>query len=92
VSEDGYFSIWKRAGLETLTLLDWTYAEEIAAGGALQLSAECSSESLKLAVNNGLLAEVVDPQFTPGAVGLIVGTLAGPNLSVGFDNVEIRIP
>ena len=92
VSEDGYFSIWKRVGLETLTLLDWTYAEEIAAGGALQLSAECSSESLKLAVNNGLLAEVVDPQFTPGAMGLIVGTLAGPNLSVGFDNVEIRIP
>jgi hypothetical protein len=92
VSEDGYFSIWKRVGLETLTLLDWTYAEEIAAGGVLQLSAECSSESLKLAVNNGLLAEVVDPQFTPGAVGLIVGTLAGPNLSVGFDNVEIRIP
>jgi len=92
VSEDGYFSIWKRAGLETLTLVDWTYAEEIAAGGALQLLAECSSESLKLAVNNGLLAEVVDPQFTPGAVGLIVGALAGPNLSVGFDNVEIRIP
>ena len=92
VSEDGYFSIWKRVGLETLTLLDWTYAEEIAAGGALQLSAECSSESLKLAVNKGLLAEVVDPQFTPGAMGLIVGTLAGPNLSVGFDNVEIRIP
>jgi len=92
VSGDGYFSIWKRVGLETLTLLDWTYAEEIAAGGALQLSAECSSENLKLAVNNGLLAEVVDPQFTHGAVGLIIGTLAGPNFSVGFDNVEIRIP
>jgi len=92
VSEDGYFSIWKRAGLETLMLVDWTYAEEIAAGGALQLSAECSSEGLKLAVNNSLLAEVVDPQFTPGAVGLIGGTLSGSNLSVGFDNVEIRIP
>ena len=49
-------------------------------------------DSLGMAVNNGLLAEVVDPQFTPGAVGLIVGTLAGPNLSVGFDDVEIRIP
>ena len=92
VSEDGYFSIWKRSGSQTIILVEWTYAEIIAAGGALQLSAECSSESLKLAVNNGLLAEVVDPQFTPGAVGLIVGTLAGPNLSVGFGNVEIRIP
>jgi hypothetical protein len=63
----------------------------IAAGGTLQLSAECSSESLKLAVNNSLLAEVVDPQFTPGAVGVIGGTLSGSNLSVGFDDIEIRI-
>ena len=92
VSEDGYFSIWKRDGSQTQTLVDWTYAEVIAAGGTLQLSAECSSGSLKLAVNNSLLAEVVDPQFTPGAVGVIGGTLSGSNLSVGFDNVEIRIP
>jgi hypothetical protein len=92
VSEDGYFSIWKRNGNQTHTLVDWTYAEVIAAGGALQLSAECSSESLKLAVNNGMLAEVVDPQFTPGAVGFIVGTFSGSNLSVSFDDVEIRIP
>ena len=75
VSEDGYFSIWKRDGSQTHTLVDWTYAEVIAAGGTLQLSAECSSESLKLAVNNSLLAEVVDPQFTPGAVGVIGGRL-----------------
>jgi len=92
VTEDGYFSIWKRAGLDTFTLVDWIYAEEIAAGGALQLSAECSSESLKFAVNNSLLAEVVDPQFSPGTVGLMAGTLASSSLSVGFDNVEIRIP
>ena len=91
VSEDGYFSIWKRDGSQTHTLVDWTYAEVIAAGGTLQLSAECSSESLKLAVNNRLLAEVVDLQFTPGAVGIIGGTLSGSNLSVGFDDIEIRI-
>ena len=92
VSEDGYFSIWKRSGSQTIILVDWSYAEIIAAGGALQLSAECSSESLKFAVNNSLLAEVIDPQFTPGTVGLMAGTLASSNLSVGFDNVEIRIP
>jgi hypothetical protein len=92
VSEDGYFSIWKRSGSQTIILVEWIYAEIIAAGGALQLSAECSSESLKFAVNNSLLAEVIDPQFTPGTVGLMAGTLASSNLSVGFDNVEIRIP
>jgi len=92
VSEDGYFSIWKRSGSQTIILVEWIYAEIIAAGGALQLSAECSSESLKFAVNNSLLADVIDPQFTPGTVGLMAGTLASSNLSVGFDNVEIRIP
>jgi len=41
VSEDGYFSIWKRNGSQTVTLVDWTYAEIIATGGTLKLTAEC---------------------------------------------------
>jgi len=92
VSEDGYFSIWKRDGSQTQMLVDWTYAEVIAAGCMMQISAECNPEGLKLAVNDNLLAEVMDPQYAPGTIGLIAGTLAGSNLSIGFDVVEIRIP
>lgn len=92
VSEDGYFSIWKRNGSQTVTLVDWTYAEIIATGGTLKLTAECGPSGLKLAVNDSRLAQVIDPQFTPGAIGVIVGTLSSPGLKVGFDNVEIRIP
>ena len=92
VSEDAYFSIWKRAGEETSVLVDWTYADALAADGSLRLSAQCGAGALRLAANGLLLAEITDPGFFPGPVGILAGTSAGGTLKIAFDNLEILIP
>lgn len=92
ISEDGYFTIWKQLGDDYQYLVDWTYAEELAAGGPYNLNATCGTGGLALAVNGSLLAEIADPQFTPGQVGLIAGTYSHPNFKVAFDNFKLFLP
>jgi len=92
VSEDGYFSIWKRAGDETSVLVDWTYADVLISGEGLRLSAQCGTGALRLAANGLLLTEYVDKEFSPGLVGILAGTYAGGQIIVAFDNLEILIP
>jgi len=92
VSEDGYFSIWKRAGLETTFLVDWTYSDLLSAGPNLRLSAQCGADGLKMAVNDRLLGEAVDKDYSVGLVGLMAGTYEGGRIEVIFEHVEILIP
>jgi len=92
VSEDGYFSIWKQTGGESSVLVDWTYAEALASGESLRLSAQCGTGGLTLVVNGLLLAEFTDPEFVPGLVGIMAGTSGGEQMKVAFDNLEILIP
>lgn len=92
VSEDGYFSIWKRAGTETTYLIDWTYADAFDPSQSLHLTAQCGANGLKLAVNDRLLGGTIDPDFSVGLVGIMAGTYEGSLLKATFDNVEIFIP
>jgi len=92
VSEDGYYSIWKRAGEETAVLVDWTYADMLAAGDDLRLSARCGPGGLQLIVDGLLLAEYLDEGFVPGMLGVMVGTTAEGQIKVAFDNIDIIIP
>ncbi len=92
ISEDGYFTIWKQAGDEFKTLIDWTYSEQIAGSGPFRLAAQCSREKLLLAVDGVLLGEVQDPDFSPGSFGMIAGTFENGGFKVAFDNLIIMIP
>lgn len=92
VAEDGYFSVWKHTGKDILPLVDWTYSDEVAAGGPYRLTAQCGRSGLKLAVNDLLLAEIVDPDFLPGSVGIAAGTYEKAGFKVGFDNFKLIIP
>jgi len=92
ISEDGYFTIWKQAGEEFSTLIDWTYSEQLAGSGPYRLAAQCSREKLMLAVDGVLLGEIQDPDFTPGSFGMIAGTFDNGGFKVAFDNLVIMIP
>ncbi|HSN94652.1 MAG TPA: serine protease [Anaerolineaceae bacterium] len=92
ISEDGYYSIWRQNGAEYTALVDWTYADQIAAGGPYALAGYCGTQGLGLAVNGMLLGEIVDPNFQTGPVGLIVGTFSQPGITVGFDNYQLTQP
>ena len=92
ISEDGYFTIWKQVGDNFVTLIDWTYSEQLAGSGPYRLAAQCSQEKLALAVNGILLGEIQDPDFTPGSFGMIAGTFETGGFKVAFDNLVIMIP
>lgn len=92
ISEDGYYSIWKYEDGEFVSLVEWTYADVIAAGGPYSLAAYCGPDRLALAVNDTLLAETVDPNYLPGSVGLVAGCWDNPNLRLGFENFYILQP
>jgi hypothetical protein len=39
-----------------------------------------------------MLGEIVDPNFKPAPVGLIVGTYSQAGLTVGYDNYQLTQP
>lgn len=92
ISEDGYYSIWRQNGDEYSALIDWTYADQVAAGGPFRLDGYCGTQGLGLAVNGTLLGEVVDPSFKPAPLGLIVGTYTQAGITIGFDNYQLTQP
>ncbi len=93
VSEDGYFTIWKREGGEFFPLLDWQSSDILQPdGSAVSLSAACTGSVLQLAVNGIVLAEVQDSTFFRGDVGVIAGTWDTVGLVIAFDNFIVRAP
>ena len=92
ISEDGYFTIWKQLGDDYITLIEWTYSEQLAGSGPYRLGVQCSREKLLLAVDGILLGEVQDPDYSPGSFGLIAGTFETGGFKVAFDNLIIMIP
>jgi S1-C subfamily serine protease len=92
ISEDGYYSIWKQAGEELTFLVEWTYSQEIAAGGVMRLGAHCGSDQLILALNGKVLASAFDPEFRSGNIGIMAGTFDLPGIKVAFDNLKIILP
>jgi hypothetical protein len=92
VSEDGYFTIWKYEDDEFILLVDWTYSDVIDLSQPFKLSATCGEDRLALALNDILLVEIVDKNFTPGWVGLMAGTWDNPGVTVGYETFTIMVP
>jgi len=92
VSEDGYFLVYKYVNNEFRALIDWTYSDLLGTADSLTLSAYCGADRISFAINNSLLTNIVDPDFSPGHVGLIAGTFEEPHFIVGFDNFTLLQP
>ncbi len=92
VSEDGYYTIWKYEDNEFVSLVDWNYSELVAQSTSFALAAYCGPDGLFLAIDNTILAEVVDPNYRPGRAGLLAGCYQNPNIRLGFDNFIIYQP
>lgn len=93
ISEDGYFSIWKRVDGELIYLVNWTTSSRIPTDGEpFVLNASCEGVNLSLGINGNLLAEARDADLASGGVGLIAGTFEGGGLVVSFDNFEVLAP
>jgi hypothetical protein len=90
VSEDGYYSIWKRVNGEVSYLVEWTKSELIPTdSSSFVLNASCDGAQLSVGINGELLATATDTDFASGGVGLLAGTWENGGLVVSFDNFEV---
>lgn len=95
VSEDGYYTIWKYVDGEFSYMWEegWRYLPfELDYANNVHITIACVGNTLYLAVDGELLAEVVDNDLAYGDVGMIAGTWDGPNITIGFDNFLISEP
>lgn len=96
VSHDGYYGIFKmQEGNMVLSSPDGNlqFNEAIRQGGVVNhIEATCKGNLLSLKVNDILLAEVLDPTFTEGKIGLIAGAYEYPGVKVLFDNLKVSQP
>jgi hypothetical protein len=95
ISSDGFYSIGKWSGGEQISISSESmeYSEAINQGSASNtIRADCVGSRLTLWVNDQLLVEATDTDFTTGDVGLIAGTFAIPGTDIQFDNFVVREP
>jgi hypothetical protein len=90
VSEDGYYSIWKRINGEHFDLIEWQASSLVDTSSTAALTAACVDDSLSLMLNGELLAEVQDSDLASGDAGLIAGTWDSAPIVVGFDDFVVR--
>jgi len=92
ISSDGFAGILKVNDRETTALGTGKLepSDAIRQGSATNLlAAECVGSTLRLYVNDELVAEVADGDFTRGDVGLIAGTFATPGADIRFDDFRV---
>jgi len=90
VSEDGYYSIWKRVNGEVVYILDWALSDLIPIDGSpFVVNASCDGAQLSVGINGNLLATGSDADFSSGSVGLMAGTWNNGGLIISFDNFEV---
>ena len=90
ISEDGYYSIWKRVAGEVVYLVEWTSSDLVPIdGSSFVLNASCDGAQLMVGINGEVLAQATDTDFATGYVGLTAGTWENGGLVVSFDNFEV---
>jgi hypothetical protein len=96
ITHDGYFGIFKMIDGEMMLLNgegEMQYSESIRQGGVVNhIEAICSGDRLSLSVNDTLLSEIQDGDYTSGKAGLAAGAYQDPGVKVFFDNFVIRQP
>jgi hypothetical protein len=90
VSEDGYYTIWKRVNGEVIYIVEWAPSDLIPTDGSpFVVNASCDGAQLSVGINGNMLATGTDTDFSTGGVGMIAGTWENPSLTVSFDNFEV---
>ncbi len=95
ISSDGFYGVSKFVdGEETLIGMESLQSNPAILQGEAsnRLRADCVGSRLTLFVNDQVLAEVEDGDFSSGDVGMIAGTFDEPGTDVLFDNFVVMRP
>ena len=95
ISSDGYYGIAKRKHGQVSMLGGEMMAssDQIKQGPAVNhLRADCVGSTLRLFVNDVLLAETQDTDYANGDIGLLAGSFDVPGTEILFDNFVVLKP
>jgi hypothetical protein len=95
ISSDGYYGVGKvLQGEQQLIGMDSMPPSEVIKKGNVtnHLRAGCLGSKLSLAINDQLLAEYDDTDFTSGDVGLVAGSFSEAGVDIHFDNFVVTKP
>ncbi|HJR80779.1 MAG TPA: protein kinase [Anaerolineales bacterium] len=95
IQPNGDYTIgkYKNAEFQSLFPEGWRRSDAIQQGTQTdRLKADCVGKTLRLYVNDVLLGEATDTDFTSGFSGMLVAALDTPGFEVTFDNFMITEP
>lgn len=97
ISGDGYFAVRRRdesdGGSWTRLTEDWLASNAIHQGASTnRITIIARRSQFSFYVNEQLVAEVVDSNYSSGAIGLNAGSFHEPGVRIGFDNLTITQP
>jgi hypothetical protein len=95
ISSDGYYGVIKvKDGMyQILNSTNLEYNSNIQKGNEFNyLRVDCIGSVLTFYVNTTKLAEVTDPEFSSGRVGLMAGSFNIPGVAILFDNFLVMKP
>lgn len=93
ISSDGYYGIGKmKDGQASLINTSQMPPSELIKKGqdVNHFRVECVQDRLRLYLNDNLLAEQQDAEFTGGAVGFFVGAAAEAGVEVAFEHLTVK--
>ncbi len=93
ISSDGYYGIGKvkNGQITLLNAPQMPPSEQIKRGQELNsLRVECVGDRLRLYVNELLLGEQQDADFSGGSIGFLVGAGSQANVQVGFEHLVVK--
>jgi hypothetical protein len=95
ISSDGYYAITKVTSSSSTRLggEEMQFSNYINQGAATNdIRFDCKGDMLSLYVNDQLLDQQSDSEYTSGNVGLIAGTYDTPGTDILYDNFLVRQP
>jgi hypothetical protein len=91
VSEDGYYSIWKKQAGKITALVDWTETDALTPGSQPgHLTFTCIDDTLSIIQNGKLIGKAMDTALPTGGIGLVAGTWEKGGLAVSFRSLIVR--
>jgi len=87
----GAYGIFRSSGRSLQPLVDWATSDAINLPPAVnKLRAVCVGDYLAFYINDRLLAEAIDDQYSTGQVGLVASSADRLGVRVGFDNLVVH--
>ncbi|MCA9903601.1 MAG: hypothetical protein KC547_07075 [Anaerolineae bacterium] len=91
IQGSGAYGIFRSSGRRLQPLVDWATSDAVnISPEANHLRAVCAGDYLAFYVNDRLVAETIDDQYSVGQVGLVASTADRLGVQVNFDNLVVH--